>query len=168
MNIIIVSLQCVQDDFRTWWTYLVCSGCTRAFPSPVSRSETKISNSNNRHGTFGPSPITVSETENSCSTRNVTLPASIFRFRIWGSKFPVTRRCCITWFSRCSVDRFSDGVIGSGGTILSCKIRTPCYTYCENKLNLTTLSRLSLLWCKLGDDCTFQWWEPRQPLEYEN
>jgi len=45
---------------------------------PVSLSSTRISISNNLHGIFGPSPITVRETSNSCSTVNVTRPLSIY------------------------------------------------------------------------------------------
>jgi len=42
-----------------------------------------------------------------------------FRFLICGRRFPVTRRCWITWLSRNSVDLLSEVVMGSGGTIRS-------------------------------------------------
>lgn len=42
-----------------------------------------------------------------------------FRFLICGRRFPVTRRCWITWLSRNSVVLLSEEVMGSGGTIRS-------------------------------------------------
>lgn len=81
---------------HNWGRYNTCMVWTRAFPSPVSLSWTRIRNLRSLQGTVGPSPVRVSEASNSFSTVKVTYPFSIVRFRIWRGKGEDTNRCSIT------------------------------------------------------------------------
>lgn len=70
-----------------------------------------------------------------------------FRFLICGRRFPVTRRCWITWLSRNSVDLLSEEVMGSGGTIRSFE---------SNKYSSTTRHTIVYKKCIYTFSCPFK------------
>lgn len=61
------------------------------------------------------------DTSTNCASQTEAFFLPMIIWPISGGSLEVTSLCWMTWFSLCSVFVFSTAVIGSGGTILSCK-----------------------------------------------